>query len=577
MALEARLFGQYQIRINGSTVEIPSRPAQSLLAYLLTHQGIAHRREKLAGLLWPDASDENARRSLRQALWHVRRALKDAPHRLLTDDITVTLNLDQEDQVDALRLEETGTTGSAALAESVALYAGELLPGFYEEWVVLERERLQAVFERKINQLIESLTAEKCWEEVIPWAERWISTGSAPEAAFRALMTAHHGLGNLPAVAVTYQRAISVLDRELGLAPSSQTRAAYQQLLTSEPVPVSAPEPPPCHPTAGDSTGVPPFKGLHCFEEDDTGIFFGRESLTAHLLEHLDGLTGGTKLLAVVGPSGSGKSSLVRAGLIPAVKARSSRGAGRPKPAGQAWEVRLLVPTSRPLESLAFTLTAESDPVTAVAALLDDLTRDSRSLHLYLRKHRLASGQPHPSWNTLLVVDQFEEVFTQCRDENERRAFIENLISAAAGDGTWVVLVLRADFYSHCAQYAALREALAAHQEYIGRMTSPELRRAITEPAAARGWDFEPGLVDLILHDIGAGTEEAGLQGSAVEPGALPLLSHALLETWNRRQGCSLTLSGYTASGGVRGAIARTAENTYAQLSPVQQGISRAV
>jgi hypothetical protein len=135
---------------------------------------------------------------------------------------------------------------------------------------------------------------------------------------------------------------------------------------------------------------------------------------------------------------------------------------------------------------------------------------------------------------------------------------------------TTVVIALRADFYSHCAQYPLLREAVAAEQEYIGQMTAEELRRAIEEPARRDGWEFEPGLVDVLLQDVSAGGARAP------EPGALPLLSHALLATWERRCGRTLTLEGYHASGGVRGAIAETAENVFTdQLNRAQQEIAR--
>ena len=166
------------------------------------------------------------------------------------------------------------------------------------------------------------------------------------------------------------------------------------------------------------------------------------------------------------------------------------------------------------------------------------------------------------------MVDQFEELFTLCRDEFEREAFIDNLLAAVAPDGggpVTLVLTLRADFYAHLAQYPELREAVAKQQEYIGPMTAEELRRAMEEPARRGGWEFEPGLVDLILRDVGD------------EPGALPLLSHALLETWKRRSGHTLTLKGYQASGGVRGAIAQTAETTFQQLTPEQQAMARNV
>jgi hypothetical protein len=177
------------------------------------------------------------------------------------------------------------------------------------------------------------------------------------------------------------------------------------------------------------------------------------------------------------------------------------------------------------------------------------------------------SGQPQ-----LVLVDQFEETFTLCRDETERVTFIERLMSIAQDQAaqTTVVIALRADFYSHCAQYPLLREAVAAEQEYIGQMTAAELRRAIEEPAKRGGWEFEHGLVDILLSDIGADGR------GQPEPGALPLLSHALLATWERRRGRTFTIEGYRAAGGVRGAIAETAESVFTdQLNRAQQDLAR--
>ena len=168
----------------------------------------------------------------------------------------------------------------------------------------------------------------------------------------------------------------------------------------------------------------------------------------------------------------------------------------------------------------------------------------------------------------VLVVDQFEELFTLCHDPFEREAFVDHLLSSVSGVddlNMLVVLTLRADFYAHCAQYASLRQMLVEHQEYLGSMSAEELRRAIEGPAQRDDWELEPGLADLILAEIGD------------EPGKLPLLSHALLETWNRRSGQTLTLDGYKESGGVRGAISRTAENVYQKLSPDQREIARVI
>lgn len=274
--------------------------------------------------------------------------------------------------------------------------------------------------------------------------------------------------------------------------------------------------------------GFAPYKGLLFFDEADAELFFGREALTAQLAQHVMDLAldSSARFLAVVGASGSGKSSLVRAGLAVAL-----RRAG--------WDVCIFTPTTNPLRMLVSNLST----------------------------NQIAE-------RVLILVDQFEEVFTLCRDEMERISFIEKLLTAAQDPSKkiTVAIALRADFYSHCAQYPLLRQAVAAEQEYIGQMNANELRRAIEEPAKRGGWEFEPGLVDVLLNDIGAqGTGEP-------EPGALPLLSHALLATWERRRGRTFTLEGYRASGGVRGAIAETAENIFNdQLNQTQQELARDV
>lgn len=176
--------------------------------------------------------------------------------------------------------------------------------------------------------------------------------------------------------------------------------------------------------------------------------------------------------------------------------------------------------------------------------------------------------------HAIIIVDQFEELFTLCRNNAEQTAFVDNLMSAAyQEDGSGMVgIALRADFYAQCAQFNLLRQAISQHQEYIASMTIEELRRAIEEPARRGHWELEPGLVDMLLRDVGADV------GHTPEPGALPLLSHALLVTWQRRRGRTMTLSGYSASGGVRGAIAETAESVfYDLLEPDQREVARQI
>lgn len=306
--------------------------------------------------------------------------------------------------------------------------------------------------------------------------------------------------------------------------------------------------------------GLCPYKGLNFFDETDADLFVGREALTAKLANRVISLSeqaqaGNDRFLAIVGASGSGKSSLVRAGLVPALR-WDKRAAN--------WLIHILTPAAHPLESLAMSLTQETESVNPTLALIDDLKSDPRSLSVHVNRMLKTTGAPF----LLLFIDQFEELFAVCRSELERSTFIQNVLtSATKEDGQAIVIIsLRADFYASCAGYPQLRHALAQSQEYIGTMTDDELRRVIEEPARRGRWEVEPGLTDLILHDVGH------------EPGALPLLSHALYETWQRRHGRTLTFSGYTSAGGVRGAIAETAEAVFVdQFTHEQQAIARRI
>jgi hypothetical protein len=253
----------------------------------------------------------------------------------------------------------------------------------------------------------------------------------------------------------------------------------------------------------------PPFLGLKPFLAKDRAFFFGREDLVAELQRRL----AEHPFLPVLGPSGSGKSSAVLAGLVPALAAV----AGETEP----YLERHFRPGDEPLQRLEETL-------------------------------QTLDGAPGP-----IVVDQFEEVFTLCRDETKRVAFFKRLL--ALPPERPVVLTMRADFWGDCAPYPALRAAMEARQRLIAPMDAAELRKAIEKQAAAVGLRFEADLAASILDQVRG------------EPGAMPLLQHALLELWNRRHGRWLLAAEYRALGGVQGAIAKTAETVYAALSEPEQ------
>jgi Novel STAND NTPase 1 len=237
-------------------------------------------------------------------------------------------------------------------------------------------------------------------------------------------------------------------------------------------------------------------------------------------------------LVGIVGPSGIGKSSLLRAGLLSAL----SRGA---LPGSASWRQLLVRPGERPCAELARALGGEELDV-----VLSGVT---------------------PGDRLVVAVDQLEELFTVCEHEGERVAFLDQLASAACDTERRVLLVvaLRADFYGRCATYTRFAELLSSSHVLVGPMRREELARAIESPAARAGLQVERALVEDLVGDV------------AGEPGGLPLLSTMLLELWRVRDGRVLRLERYAASGGVRGAVARLAEDAYVRLDEPGRRVAR--
>jgi WD40 repeat protein/DNA-binding SARP family transcriptional activator len=520
-------FGGFQVtRNNHPLTRFESNKGRALLAYLAVEADRPYRRESLAALLWPEFSEQAALTNLRVALSDLRTQLHDRdvdPPYLLVSRDTIQFNRASDAWVDVWEFEKgaskdirNGDEQSAIENQksAIALFRGPFLAGFsipdsftFEEWLTLKREQLTQQAIHTLRQLADFYETCGDYEPALTYAHRQVELEPWLEEAHRQIMRLLALSGECSSALVQYETCKRTLAEELAIEPSLETTRLYDTIYAGQIEDIRLNEPLPI-------PGEPPFKGLQFFDEPDSTIFFGREMLTQRILSQVQVMVGSvapTPFFTVIGASGSGKSSLVRAGLVPALRR-------------DGYDVQVITPGPNP--------------------------------------------STHPlGGNGILVIDQFEELFTLCHNEPQRAAFLDSLFSGIRD----ILIVLRADFYAHCAQYPRLRETLCARQEYIGPMDAAELRRAIEEPACQNGWDFEPGLVELILRDVGVS------EGNPPEPGALPLLEHALLETWKRRRGRTLTLKGYAEAGGVRGAIAHTAESMLLQLSADDQALVRRI
>ena len=297
-----------------------------------------------------------------------------------------------------------------------------------------------------------------------------------------------------------------------------------------------------------------PYKGLRAFTEGDAQDFNGRETLIQQLLIRLGDAGELSRFLTIVGPSGSGKSSVVKAGLIPALR----RGA---LPGSENWFIIEMMPGAHPLEELEAALLRVA--VNPPSSLMEQFQKDSRGLIRAVRR----SLPNDPNIDLVLVIDQFEEMFTLVQDETERLRFLGLLVTAILDENSRVrvILTMRADFIDRPLGYVDFGELIHQRMELVLPLTPDELESTIASPAERVGLHLESGLISAILHDLGD------------QPGTLPLLQYALTELYEKRAGNTLTKSAYQEIGGVLGALGRRAEEVFMGLDEDGQVIARQI
>jgi len=301
-----------------------------------------------------------------------------------------------------------------------------------------------------------------------------------------------------------------------------------------------------------DTGGANPYKGLRAFQEADASDFFGREKLIARLLKRLS--EPDEPLLAVVGPSGSGKSSVVHAGLIPAIRNGALKGS-------KDWYVADFAPGTAPLERLEVALLSVA--INPPADLGERLRTDPNALRDVVK----TILPDHDNSVLLLVIDQFEEVFTLIEDQAQTKHFLQLIHHAVTEPNTplKIILTLRADYYDRPLLHPEFGDLLRRHTEVVLPLDTEELTRAITAPAQRAGLIVEPELIAAILRDV------------SEQPGALPLLEFALTELYERREGRALGFATYRKAGGVTGSLTRRADEIYTQSDPEDQRLARQI
>jgi WD40 repeat protein/DNA-binding SARP family transcriptional activator len=573
--LSIHLLGSFQVTREGETLTgFDSDKVRGLLAYLAVETDRPHRREKLAGLLWPDYPERSARTSLRRALTNLRQVIGDRsaePPYLLITRQTVQFNVESNHHLDVrsfLGCIDTGTGLSSNienLEEATGLYQGDFLEGFsipdsiaYEEWILVTRKSLQEQMLVALHQLAGHFQEQGSYQQALDYVRHQLRIDPYQEGAHQQLMWILALTGQRNEALAHFEAYKANLEKELGVAPLDQTQQMYQQLvdgdLSQPPVTTVILQREP------RSVGECPYRGLVAFRESDSPFFFGREAFTDRLLAAVNQRS---MVAVIVGASGAGKSSTVFAGLLPRLHDKGKWLILQCRPRGQPFHALAasLIPTLEPDSS-------ETDQLIAAQKLSEALS--TSELHLEGVVDRLFDLKSKAE-RILLVVDQFEELYTLCNEVDLRNRFLDMLLDVAeASDNkrissVVVLLTLRADFMGQALTYRPFADAIQDGSLILGPMNREELRDAIEKPAEKSGAAFETGLVERILQDVGD------------EPGNLPLLEFALTLLWDRLDQGWMTHVAYEEIGLVDGALAQYAEEIFSGLDEDEKSLARRV
>ncbi|HEX3300521.1 MAG TPA: BTAD domain-containing putative transcriptional regulator, partial [Actinomycetota bacterium] len=517
-------------------VEIAGAKERTILAHLIANADHVVPADDLIDELWAENPPRTAEKTLRSYVSRLRRSLEpdrsaEAANGILRSRGDGYELLADGHQIDAIRFEHLAKEGNRLLVDgspteadhvletALALWRGAAYQEYrYTGFGGSESERLEELRRSAAEDRIDARLMNGDAGALVADLEGMVREEPLRERRWGQLMLALYRTGRQAEALQAFGRARAVLVDELGIEPGHDLQRLQASILAHDPaLDLGQPAPP----DLVREVDVCPYKGLARYETDDAGFFFGREHIVAEGIGHL----AAGRFLALVGASGSGKSSLLRAGFLHALRSGAL-------PGSKGWAAAAIIPGNHPQAELA-----------RAKSVLGDAGR------------------------AVIAVDQFEEVFTACSDLAERNAFLDAIteIAAAPDAATAILIAMRADFYGRCAEHRGLASLIASNQILVGPMDADELERAIELPAQRADLTVEEQLLDRLVSD------------TVGQPGSLPLLSTALLELWTHRRDRTLRLEDYLRAGGVEGAVARLAEEAFARLDSDGQAAAKRV
>jgi len=559
--IEDRAFGGPQPRL--------------VAAMLLVDRHRAWSPEQLAAQVWPSGRPERWRPAVRLLVSRTRRLLaelgvsdqavasRSGHYHVDLPGLTVDLEVARDEVARAAEALADGRLDVAddLAARARAVLSRPILSGLEAPWVEQLRRTVGPDHVESLLVLGRARRRQRRWPAARSVFAEALGRVPFREDVWREVMGLEADAGNVGAALQAYEDCRRQLADELGVDPSRATQELHTTILRSVPAPAARRDTdlavPPAHAlSAGpdqrdaptdDADQRPPYVGLRAFERADAELFFGRDAAVQRLVD----LLADRRTVTVVGPSGSGKSSLVRAGLLPALASGAI-------PDADTWPVAVVVPGQRPLVALAASLVAvvgQDAVATHDRAMVDDLadrlTDDPAALDIEARQI-LATTGADPAARILLVLDQAEELFT-VSDRDQSAALLGAVAAAVRTHDRHVAVVatMRADFYAQAASNPDMAALLGRSQLVMPPMSGAELEAAIVGPASLAGATLERGIVGRMVADVSG------------QPGRLPLLQHTIWELWHHRRDSILTLAGYERIGGMAGALARHAEQTW--------------